>query len=82
MIVYDGSDIFLLKGAGDEKYIAFSRVLGHLVIIIKLPYSSISAEKQKVAATTLPSNYLAYSAVKYEGKIRIPIVVDVREMRA
>lgn len=76
----NGSDIFLLKGAGCEKHIAFSRIFDRLVITIKFLTSFISAEKQIIAVTTLPSNCLACAAVKYERIVKTPIAVDVREL--
>jgi glycosyltransferase involved in cell wall biosynthesis len=68
-----------LKGLGYKKNFSLERYLDHRIITLKFKKLAPKEPKPDIIVTSMPSHDLAYQAVIFAKKNKIPVVVDVRD---
>lgn len=74
-----GLSIFALKGKGYKKNISLARFIDHRMVALKFKKKSIDLAKPDLIITATPPHDIAYQAVMYAKKNKVPVVVDVRD---
>jgi len=72
-------EIRMMRGLGYKENFSFKRFLDHKLLAIKFKKLLKSQEKPDIIVASLPSYELAYQAVIFANKNKIPIVIDVRD---
>lgn len=68
-----------LKGIGYKKNVSLTRYIDHRIIARKFKKAIPSSRKPDIIVASLPSYDLAYYAVIFAVKNKIPVLVDVRD---
>jgi len=69
-----------LKGLGYKKNFSLKRYLDHRVIALKFKKLALQESKPDIIITSMPNHDLAYRAITFAKKNRIPAIVDIRDM--
>ena len=77
--VKDGYKIKALKGTGYKKNISLSRIIDHRLIARKFKKTAPRMPRPDIIVASLPSYDLAYEAVMYARRHKIPVLVDIRD---
>lgn len=72
-------DIQILKGQGYRRNISVGRFVDHRKIARKFRLMAPKQSRPDVIVAAMPSYDLAHEAVKYARKIKIPILIDIRD---
>ena len=78
--VSNNFEIKLLHSIGYRKNISISRFINHYLIGCKFYKCAQEELKPDIILSSLPTLKLSLSAVKYGGKMNIPVVLDMRDM--
>jgi glycosyltransferase involved in cell wall biosynthesis len=70
----------ILKGCGYKKNISLFRYFDHRLVARKFRILSHKMQRPDGIVASLPCHHLAYEAVRYAKRQKIPIVVDVRDL--
>ncbi len=76
----NGLTLQILCGCGYKKNLSFSRYIDHRIIAAKFRNLAPHAEPPDVIVASMPCHHLAYEAVHYSRKRKIPVLVDVRDL--
>jgi len=68
-----------LRGLGYKKNFSLKRFLDHRLIALKFKNLVLKEQKPDIIITSMPSHDLAYEAVIFAKKNKIPVIVDVRD---
>jgi glycosyltransferase involved in cell wall biosynthesis len=74
-----GLRLYALKGIGYKKNISLSRYIDHRIIAWKFKKIAPKMPKPDIIIASTPSYDLAYQAVKYAKRNKIPIIVDIKD---
>lgn len=77
--INDKFKIFALKGTGYRKNLSLSRYIDHRLIAWKFTKYAPRFPLPDVMVVATPSYDLAYKAVTFAKKKRIPVIVDIRD---
>jgi glycosyltransferase involved in cell wall biosynthesis len=78
--VSDGYTIHLLHGSSYRKNISLQRIVNHIQVAREFKRLAQNAEKPDLVVCGYPSIELAYNAVSYAKRNKIPVIVDARDM--
>lgn len=68
-----------LKGTGYRRNISVSRLIDHRIIAWKFKHLAEKMNKPDIIIASMPPHDLAYHAVQFAKKRRIPVIVDIRD---
>jgi glycosyltransferase involved in cell wall biosynthesis len=74
-----GLRLYALKGIGYKKNISLSRFIDHRIIAWKFKKIAPKMPKPDIIIASTPPYDLAYQAVKYAKRNKIPMIVDIRD---
>jgi len=74
-----GLRLYALKGIGYKKNISLSRFIDHRIIAWKFKKIAPKMSKPDIIIASSPPYDLAYQAVKYAKRNKVPIIVDIRD---
>lgn len=69
----------LMRGLGYKNNFSLSRFLDHKILASKFKKLSVKEEKPDIIVASFPSYELAFEAVDFGRKNKIPVIVDVRD---
>jgi glycosyltransferase involved in cell wall biosynthesis len=75
----NGVKVYALKGIGYKKNISLSRYIDHRIISWKFKKIASKMPKPDIIVTAMPPHDLAYQAVMFAKKNKIPVLVDIKD---
>jgi len=75
----NGVKVYALKGIGYKKNISLSRYIDHRIISWKFKKIASKMPKPDIIVASMPPHDLAYQAVMFAKKNKIPVLVDIRD---
>jgi len=73
-------NIKLLRGTGYRNNLSLARYIDHLIVSMKFKRLAPNLEKPDVILASTPCYHLAYEAMRYAKKHKIPLIVDIRDL--
>jgi glycosyltransferase involved in cell wall biosynthesis len=80
IIQEDGLVLHILRGCGYSKNVSVQRYVDHRLIAQKFRVSVKKAPPPDVVIASMPCYHLAFEAVQYAKKRKIPVFVDIRDL--
>jgi glycosyltransferase involved in cell wall biosynthesis len=75
----DKIKIFALKGKGYKRNVSLTRFIDHRTIAKKFKEKACDFSLPDIMIVSMPSHDLAYEAVRFANKNKIPVIVDIRD---
>ncbi|RPI74860.1 MAG: glycosyltransferase WbuB [Desulfobacteraceae bacterium] len=75
----NGLEIMALKGIGYKKNISLARYIDHRLVAKKFKRLAASKPKPDAMVVSLPPHDLAFEAVMFARKNKIPVMIDIRD---
>lgn len=72
-------DIHFLKGFGYEKNVSLRRFADHALVAHRFMSAAHSMERPDIIVSALPDYRIAYAALQYAKRHRVPFVLDLRD---
>lgn len=78
--VKENFEIRLLYGVGYDNNISLSRLIDHVIVALKFRNSSRNTPKPDIILCSLPTLELSVAAVQYGKRMRVPVILDIRDL--
>ena len=72
--------IRVLRGTGYKKNISLFRYIDHLIVAFKFKHQAEKFKKPDIIVASMPCYHLAFEAIRYARRFKIPTVVDIRDL--